>query len=157
MMSFEQGIVWANSLTTGIDSFIGFVQLYSDKSSTFLKYSSITSCPLHLTLFNFCHPFCRKCISYNLTLVGYIPTFFQTASPSADGDQIPQHSSGITWEQKNHSVSSQSPTSSSPASPPVSTASFSATLRVFSNNGNNLSPATGLKSQRQKKSLQCST
>ena len=59
-------------------SFVGFLQLYSDKSKMTLKASAFQFYPLHVTFLNFTDGLKRKCTTDGLTLIGFLPmTFFR--------------------------------------------------------------------------------
>lgn len=72
-----------------IESFVGLLQLYTDKSSTSLKQSSVTSYPLHITFSNFSDDFRRQCISQDLTVVAYLPTSIEEVFSDAVLDPMP--------------------------------------------------------------------
>eukprot|EP00737_Agarophyton_chilense_P001618 gb/GEZJ01001816.1/.p1 GENE.gb/GEZJ01001816.1/~~gb/GEZJ01001816.1/.p1 ORF type:complete len:286 (+),score=22.95 gb/GEZJ01001816.1/:1476-2333(+) len=100
--SQDPEVIWHEHKTIGIDTFKGFVQLYSDKSSTTLKSSSFTSYPLHITRLNFSDSFRRHCISRNYTVVGYIPTSFNNTSSPPDDVSIDINPFSYSMDRKVH-------------------------------------------------------
>jgi len=45
--------MWMKREDTGIDSFVRFLQLYSDKSKTTLKRTGVSAYPIHMNMLNF--------------------------------------------------------------------------------------------------------
>lgn len=66
-------VMWMTSQECGRESFVGFLQLYSDKSKTSLKRTGVTAYPIHVTLMNFCYPAWKKEIMEERTLAAYLP------------------------------------------------------------------------------------
>ena len=54
-------------------SMVAFLQLFTDKTHTTLKASSVAAYPVHLTLQNFSDSFRRICINSGLSIIGYLP------------------------------------------------------------------------------------
>ena len=70
--------MWCTEENNGKQSFVGMLQLYSDKSQTTLKESAFQFYPFHITLLNFTEPYRRNCIINGLSLVAFLPvTFFR--------------------------------------------------------------------------------
>ena len=58
------------------ESFVGMMQLYSDKSRTTLKESACQFYSFHVTLLIFCEEYRRQCILNGLSLVAFLPVSF---------------------------------------------------------------------------------
>ena len=81
--------IWFDMKTHGTESFVGLLQLYSDKSSTSLKQTSITSYPLHVTFLNFSNSLRQHCISQGHTILAYLPVDIQEAVSDTELDPMP--------------------------------------------------------------------
>ena len=79
----EDDVTWNNT------SFVGFLQLFSDKSSTTLKASAIVAYPIHLTFLNFSLPLRQHCIRNGLSIIGYLPVSSLPTHPSEISDSLP--------------------------------------------------------------------
>ncbi len=66
-------VFWRSLLHDGRESFIGCVQLSSDKSKIALKTTSFEFYPLHISQLNFRESFRRSLVSTGRTVVAYLP------------------------------------------------------------------------------------
>ena len=73
----ESHIRWRTASHEGESSFVGMVQLYSDKSKTSLKESAFQFYPLHLALLNFSNEYRRECVVNGRTFVAFLPLTFE--------------------------------------------------------------------------------
>lgn len=64
---------WNEDNSSRPNSFVGLIQVYSDKACTTLKQSSVTSYPLHVTLLNATSSARDRLIRDGLTVVGFLP------------------------------------------------------------------------------------
>ena len=76
MESISKEDTWRTKEKCGEQSFVGMVQLYSDKTCTSLKASALQFYPLHITLLNFSEDHRRKCISNGETNIAFLPVSF---------------------------------------------------------------------------------
>lgn len=76
MSHTERGVFWHDTDTSFESSFVGLVQIYSDKSQNSLKSSSFQFYPLHITLLNFSDEYRKKCIVAGKTFVAFLPVSF---------------------------------------------------------------------------------
>ena len=76
MCRMEQETLWCTDENNGGRSFVGMLQLYSDKSRTTLKESAFEFYPFHVTLLNFCDEYKRQCIANGMSLVAFLPVSF---------------------------------------------------------------------------------
>ena len=76
MRSANNGILWHDKITSAEFSFVGLVQIYSDKSRTSLKESAFQFYPIHITLLNFHDDYRRKCIVNGSTFLAFLPVTF---------------------------------------------------------------------------------
>lgn len=72
----EQETMWCTVDNSNGRSFVGMLQLYSDKSRTTLKESAFQFYPFHITLLNFCDEYRRQCIINGLSLVAFLPVTY---------------------------------------------------------------------------------
>ena len=72
MCSENDSVIWNDNDLSLPLSFVGKLQLFSDKTCTTLKASAAVEYPVHLTLFNFSLPLRRNLISSGLTIIGYL-------------------------------------------------------------------------------------
>ena len=81
-------VVWHEAGTSFETSFVGLVQLYSNKSQNSLKASSFQFYPLHITLLTFSEGCRKNCIMKGKTLLGFLPVdfFSSTAGENQEGD-----------------------------------------------------------------------
>ena len=71
-------LIWHCRDTSLEISFVGLVQLYSDKSQNSLKASSFQFYPLNITLLNFSDEHRKKCIVEGKTFRAFLPVHFFT-------------------------------------------------------------------------------
>ena len=76
MSSSDKGVLWHDSITSLESSFVGLIQVYSDKSKTSLKESGFQFYPLHVTLLNFSEEYKRDCIVSGATFLAFLPVLF---------------------------------------------------------------------------------
>ena len=76
MCNVEPETLWCTDENNGGRSFVGMLQLYSDKSRTTLKESAFQFYPFHVTLLNFSDEYKRQCILSGLSLVAFLPVSF---------------------------------------------------------------------------------
>lgn len=76
MSNLEEETLWCTDTNNGGWSFVGMLQLYSDKSRTTLKESAFQFYPFHVTLLNFSDNYRRQCILNGLSLVAFLPVSF---------------------------------------------------------------------------------
>lgn len=74
--STESDVLWYDCVSAIESSFVGLVQIYSDKSKTSLKESAFLFYPLHITLLNFSEEHRRKCIVNGSTFLAFLPVSF---------------------------------------------------------------------------------
>lgn len=67
-------------------SFVGFIQIYTDKISTTLKINSLVAYPIHFTLLNVSDKFRRYFIDHAHTLVCFLPVGFQKMNSKDNED-----------------------------------------------------------------------
>lgn len=85
MSQLQEEILWCTTSNSGGRSFVGMLQLFSDKSRTTLKEAAFQFYPFHVTLLNFNDDYRRQCILNGLSLVAFLPvTFYRTI----DGERI---------------------------------------------------------------------
>lgn len=72
MKDFDSNLVWYDE--TKRKSFVGFLQIFTDKTVTSLKVGSVTAYVVHVTLLNATKKFRRKLIQSGKTIVGFLPT-----------------------------------------------------------------------------------
>ena len=77
--------LWYTDESNGQQSFVGMLQLYSDKSRTTLKESAFQFYPFHATFLNFSDSYRRHCIIKGLTLIAFLPVNFYRR---IDGERI---------------------------------------------------------------------
>ena len=73
MQSVNKEEMWRNAEKSGEQSFVGMIQLYSDKSRSSLKDSAFQFYPLHVTLLNFSESYRRNCIQNGSTNIAFLP------------------------------------------------------------------------------------
>ena len=86
MGSQEKGAVWYDD---GIrKSFIGFIQVFTDKTVAALKANSFAAHAVHVTFMNFTKEFRRKMIQEGHTVVGFLPVALEKSDvePSSSSD-----------------------------------------------------------------------
>lgn len=66
-------VMWMSGGDSDRESFIGFIQLYSDKSKTSLKRTGVCAYPVHLNFMNSTFEGWKKQIISSRTLVAYLP------------------------------------------------------------------------------------
>lgn len=66
-------VMWMTRENSDRESFVGFMQLYSDKSKTSLKRTGVTAYPIHVNLMNFTYEGWKRQIMNETTLVAYLP------------------------------------------------------------------------------------
>ena len=71
MGSKDKGVIW-NDTGNG-KSFIGFIQLFTDKTVAALKSNSFSAHAFHITLMNFSKAFRRRMIQEGHTVLGFFP------------------------------------------------------------------------------------
>lgn len=86
-VSKQRHVYWRQSRVNGEQSFVGFAQLYSDKSQTSLKASSLHFYPLHATLHNFTAEARHSHITSGRSILAFLPVHFRNVSSSADIDR----------------------------------------------------------------------
>ena len=74
--SDDPNVFWHTPAESGQSSFVGLIQIYSDKSRTTLKESGFQFHPVHINLLNFSEEHRRNCIVNGLTFVGFLPVNF---------------------------------------------------------------------------------
>lgn len=77
----DSSVSWKTYAEDGVQSAIGCLQIFSDKSQTSLKAGSLVFYPLHVTLLNFTEEWRRAHITSGRTITSYLPVTF-----SAEGD-----------------------------------------------------------------------
>ena len=74
-----------------LKSFIGFLQVFTDKTVTTLKVGGIAAHVVHVTFLNFTKAFRRKLIHSGKTMVGFLPTrTTEVAECSSDSSHVPK-------------------------------------------------------------------
>ena len=73
-------------------SMVAFLQLFTDKTHTTLKASSVAAYPVHLTLQNFSDSFRRICINSGVSIIGYLPVETIELEDPEEDVHIPQTS-----------------------------------------------------------------
>lgn len=73
MASKNSKSMWIEDVEVQSSSFIGFIQLYSDKTAMSLKANSMLAYPIHAVLLNSTPKFRRWLIDRGQTLVGFLP------------------------------------------------------------------------------------
>lgn len=71
--STDCGVSWRTKQRDGEESFVGFLQLYSDKSQTSMKSSAFSLYPFHATLLNLTEDARREQIVSGRSVVAYLP------------------------------------------------------------------------------------
>ena len=71
--STSKSTYWVDSSVLGIPSFVGFVQIYSDKSAMTLKSNAMVVYPVHAVFLNTTAECRRRLIDGGHTLVGFLP------------------------------------------------------------------------------------
>lgn len=66
-------VTWNEDFGNDESSFVGMLQLYSDKTATTLKASATVAYPVHLVLLNFTAEYRRHLIDHGYTIVGLLP------------------------------------------------------------------------------------
>lgn len=69
----SRDVFWHTDGANDSKSFVGYLQLYSDKSSTTMKASGLVSYPIHITLLNFHKEYRNTCIMSGETILAYLP------------------------------------------------------------------------------------
>ena len=72
MMSNEMDILWYDEETK--KSFVGFLQVFTDKTVTTLKVGAVSAHVVHATFLNFTKSFRKKMIQDGKTIIGLLPT-----------------------------------------------------------------------------------
>ena len=72
MKDVRSNVVWYDGSER--KSFVGFLQVFTDKTVTSLKVGSVTAYVVHVTLLNATKKFRRKLIQSGKTIVGFLPT-----------------------------------------------------------------------------------
>lgn len=72
----EENVRWREKDDIDGESFVGLVQLYSDKSKTSLSDNAFTFYPIHATLLNFSEEYRRHLISSGQTFLAFLPVKF---------------------------------------------------------------------------------
>lgn len=73
MTSSNRSIFWKEDSRSGSVSFVGLVQLYTDKTAMTRKTNAMVAYPIHAVLLNFQKDFRRILIDNGHTLVGFLP------------------------------------------------------------------------------------
>jgi len=76
MSSRSKDSFWVDSVADKNSSFVGFFQLYSDKTAMTLKSNAMVAYPVHLVLLNASPSFRRWLIDNGHTLLGFLPAEF---------------------------------------------------------------------------------
>lgn len=71
--SENENILWLSKDVSDRESFIGFIQLYSDKSTICLKRTGISASPIHINFMNFSYKAWKKQIINEWAFVAYLP------------------------------------------------------------------------------------
>lgn len=61
----------------GVQSIVGCVQIFGDKSQILLAAGSLKFCLLHITLLSFAEKFRKHCILSEASIVANLPIFFK--------------------------------------------------------------------------------
>lgn len=85
--SLDDKVIWKTMEHDGRQSFVGFVQIYSDKSATTLKARGFSFYPIHLVLLNFSTDLRSQLITSAATVVGYLPVGFDDSDSSLNESQ----------------------------------------------------------------------
>ena len=72
MKDVRSNVVWYDGSER--KSFVGFLQVFTDKTVTSLKVGSVTAYVVHVTLLNATKKFHRKLIQSGKTIVVFLPT-----------------------------------------------------------------------------------
>lgn len=80
MSDSRSDVFWRETAEEEVPCFVGFVQVYSDKTHTTMKTSGVVAYPIHITLQNFSEPVRRACIDSGLSLMGYLPVSVEEMS-----------------------------------------------------------------------------
>lgn len=78
--SSDMNLLWNENCTVHTKdgtSFVGFIQIYTDKTAMTLKTNSLVAYPIHVTLLNFAGKFSGYVIDHGHTLVGFLPVGYQ--------------------------------------------------------------------------------
>lgn len=86
MASNDEDVYWNSNSSVGPLSFLGCLQMFTDKSKTSLKTKAMVAYPVHITFENFTNSFRRHLISKDLTIVGYLPTKLLSLNDYSDDD-----------------------------------------------------------------------
>ena len=89
ILSESEDIFWNDSKVEGPQSFAGMLQCYSDKSTTTLKKSGISSYPLHIVFMNLTYEQWKKAISNGSTVLAYLPVDIEESQEACEDEQIP--------------------------------------------------------------------
>ena len=73
MANDSMDIIWRRKNKDGCDSFVGYIQLYSDKSKTSLKRTAVSAYPVHVCLMNFTKDGWKQTILDDRSVVAYLP------------------------------------------------------------------------------------
>lgn len=84
MGSANSKIQWNQSRDSMPKSFIGMLQIYTDKTATTLKSQSLVGYPIHVTFLNVSVQLRRFLIDHGYTLVGFLPVGLQGAHSDRD-------------------------------------------------------------------------
>ena len=71
-------VYWHMPAESGESSFVGLIQIYTDKSKTTLKSSGFQFYPVHINLLNYSEEHRRRCIVNGLTFTAFLPVKFYT-------------------------------------------------------------------------------
>lgn len=74
--SSQKDVFWREYYKDGEDSFVSFLQLYSDKTVTTTNACGITFYPFHMNMLNYCRSYKEYVISHGHTIVAFLPTTF---------------------------------------------------------------------------------
>lgn len=111
MSSDQDNVFWNSNPSLGPISFVGCLQIFSDKSKTTLKTKALVAYPVHLTFQNFSISLRREMIAKDLTVIGYLPTNLLPVNDYDEDDDEPVLTSSSTGRKRRLSILHNSLTS----------------------------------------------
>lgn len=83
MGSMDNGVIWTESGNG--KSFIGFIQLFTDKTVAALKSNSFSAHAVHITLLNFSKSFRKRMIQEGHSVLGFLPVAVDSSVTEVPG------------------------------------------------------------------------
>lgn len=87
MGSIDSSALCTDSIRSAFSSFVGMLQIYTDRTAATLKWSVAVAYPVQVVLLNFLKDYCRYLIDHVYTFVGLLLEFAAVSDHNRDCDE----------------------------------------------------------------------